>query len=52
VDWKAVERESVELLAKVGLEHLDIHMAIADISQCEDQLVEIAKVLGANPRCW
>ncbi len=49
VDWKAVERESIELLARVGLEHLDIHMAIADISQCEAQLVEIAKVLGGNP---
>jgi ribose transport system ATP-binding protein len=48
IDRKAVERESKALLARVGLD-LDPGMAIAEISQCEAQLVEIAKVLGGNP---
>ncbi|MDR1929910.1 MAG: sugar ABC transporter ATP-binding protein [Treponema sp.] len=49
VDWKAVERESKALLSRVGLDQLDIHISISEISQCEAQLVEIAKVLGGNP---
>jgi ribose transport system ATP-binding protein len=49
IDWKAVERDSKFLLAKVGLENLDIHKPISEISQHEAQLVEIAKVLGSNP---
>jgi ribose transport system ATP-binding protein len=49
VDWKAVERDSRALLARVGLEDLDIHRPISEISQHEAQLVEIAKVLGSNP---
>jgi ribose transport system ATP-binding protein len=49
VDWKAVEREARVLLERVGLENLDIHVSISEISQCEAQLVEIAKVLGSNP---
>jgi ABC-type sugar transport system ATPase subunit len=49
VDWKAVEREAKVLLERVGLENLDIYASISEISQCEAQLVEIAKVLGRNP---
>jgi ribose transport system ATP-binding protein len=49
VDWKAVEREAKVLLERVGLENLDIYASISEISQCEAQLVEIAKVLGGNP---
>jgi ribose transport system ATP-binding protein len=49
IDWKAVEQESKALLARVGLEGLDIHKPISEISQHEAQLVEIAKVLGSNP---
>jgi ribose transport system ATP-binding protein len=49
VDRKAVEREAKALLERVGLENLDIHTAISEISQCEAQLVEIAKVLGGKP---
>jgi ABC-type sugar transport system ATPase subunit len=49
VDWKAVEREAKILLKRVGLENLDIYASISEISQCEAQLVEIAKVLGRNP---
>jgi ribose transport system ATP-binding protein len=49
VDQKAVEREARSLLARVGLERLDIRMPVSEISQHEAQLVEIAKVLGSNP---
>ncbi|MFP3090848.1 sugar ABC transporter ATP-binding protein [Treponema sp. TIM-1] len=49
VDRKAVERDAKALLERVGLENLDIHASISEISQCEAQLVEIAKVLGGNP---
>jgi ribose transport system ATP-binding protein len=49
IDWKAVEQESKALLGRVGLEGLDIHKPISEISQHEAQLVEIAKVLGSNP---
>jgi ABC-type sugar transport system ATPase subunit len=49
VDRREVERESKALLERVGLEYLDVHVSISEISQCEAQLVEIAKVLGSNP---
>jgi ribose transport system ATP-binding protein len=49
VDWKAVEREAKALLARVGLDAMDIYKSISEISQCEAQLVEIAKVLGNEP---
>jgi ABC-type sugar transport system ATPase subunit len=49
IDWKEAEKESRRLLARVGLESLDIRKPISEISQCEAQLVEIAKVLGNNP---
>ncbi|MEG0769663.1 MAG: sugar ABC transporter ATP-binding protein [Ruthenibacterium sp.] len=42
--------QAKELLGRVGLSHLDPEMPISEISQCEAQLVEIAKVLGNNPR--
>ncbi|MDR0708755.1 MAG: sugar ABC transporter ATP-binding protein, partial [Spirochaetaceae bacterium] len=49
IDKKAVKRESKALLARVGLDRLDTAAAISEISQCEAQLVEIAKVLGSGP---
>lgn len=49
IDKKEVEKQARELLARVGLESLDVHMPISEISQCEAQLVEIAKVLGSKP---
>jgi ribose transport system ATP-binding protein len=49
VDQKAMEKEARSLLARVGLERLDIRMPVSEISQHEAQLVEIAKVLGSNP---
>ena len=33
----------------MGLSHIDPEIPISEISQCEAQLVEIAKVLGNNP---
>ncbi|MEG1525009.1 MAG: sugar ABC transporter ATP-binding protein [Clostridia bacterium] len=50
VDKKAVRARTLELLHEVGLDYLDPDMPVADISQCEAQLVEIAKTLGDNPR--
>jgi ribose transport system ATP-binding protein len=49
VDKKAMELEAKTLLARVGLDDLDIYRSISEISQCEAQLVEIAKVLGNKP---
>lgn len=49
IDWKAAETDSRALLARVGLEALDIQKPISEISQHEAQLVEIAKTLGSNP---
>ncbi len=50
VDKKEVNRITRELLSQVGLDYLDPDMPVSDISQCEAQLVEIAKTLGDNPR--
>ena len=50
IDWKAAEKESKALLSRVGLEYLDINSPISEISQHEAQLVEIAKVLGGQPK--
>ena len=46
---KAIE-QARELLGRVGLSHINPEIPISEISQCEAQLVEIAKVLGNNPR--
>jgi ABC-type sugar transport system ATPase subunit len=50
IDHKEVRRRSAELLEQVGLSGLDASMPVSDISQCEAQLVEIAKTLGDSPR--
>ncbi len=49
LDKKKAIQQAIELLARVGLDHMDPTMRISEISQCEAQLVEIAKVLGTNP---
>ena len=49
IDRKEAIKQSKELLAKVGLEYIDPTIEVSEISQCEAQLVEIAKVLGNNP---
>ena len=50
IDKKEAIAQSRELLARVGLEHLDPTIDISEISQCDAQLVEIAKVLGSEPK--
>ena len=50
IDKKEAHRQSMELLKEVGLEYLDPDIPVSDISQCEAQLVEIAKTLGDSPR--
>lgn len=49
IDKKEAIREAKELLARVGLGDIDPTIDVSEISQCEAQLVEIAKVLGFNP---
>ena len=50
IDKKKAVAEAKELLRQVGLEHLDPTMDVSEISQCDAQLVEIAKVLGSKPK--
>ena len=50
IDKKEIKRQSRELLERVGLSSLDVHKPISEISQCDAQLVEIAKVLGTKPK--
>ena len=49
IDKKEAIKQAKELLARVGLEYIDPTIEVSEISQCEAQLVEIAKVLGNNP---
>lgn len=49
VDKKKAIEEAKKLLARVGLDYIDPTIDVSEISQCEAQLVEIAKVLGSNP---
>ena len=49
VDKKEAIQQAKELLSRVGLDYIDPTKEISEISQCEAQLVEIAKVLGTNP---
>ena len=50
IDKKESIARASECLERVGLGNLDPTINIADISQCDAQLVEIAKVLDAQPR--
>lgn len=49
VDKKEAIEQSKKLLERVGLDYIDPTKEISEISQCEAQLVEIAKVLGTSP---
>lgn len=49
IDRKSMIDQSVKLLERVRLGHLDPSMPISEISQHEAQLVEIAKALGNDP---
>lgn len=50
IDKKEAINQAKELLGRVGLDYIDPTREISEISQCEAQLVEIAKVLGNNPK--
>ncbi len=50
LDQKGTLRQTKALLARVGLDDLDPLTEVSQLSQHEMQLIEIAKVLGRNPR--
>ncbi|NLE19485.1 MAG: sugar ABC transporter ATP-binding protein, partial [Clostridiales bacterium] len=50
INDREVKRQARELLSRVGLDKLDPSLPVSAISQCEAQLVEIAKSLGDNPK--
>lgn len=50
INDKEVHRQAKELLTLVGLGSLDPSLPVSAISQCEAQLVEIAKSLGDKPK--
>ena len=47
---REMRRRAVEMLERVGLSHLDTDAPVASLSLANQQLVEIAKVLGESPR--
>lgn len=49
VDWRRMERESREIIARVGL-HLDPRVSASALSIAEQQLVEIARALSMESR--
>ena len=49
VDWTERHRRAVELLARVGA-HIDPEACAGDLGMAEQQLVEIARALGADAR--
>lgn len=50
IDKKKAIEEAKKLLERVGLVDLDPTQNVSEISQCDAQLVEIAKVLGSEPK--
>lgn len=50
INDREVRRQARALLSRVGLDKLDPSLPVSAISQCEAQLVEIAKSLGDNPK--
>lgn len=50
IDKKKAIEESKKLLQRVGLNDTDPTINVSEISQCDAQLVEIAKVLGNEPK--
>ncbi|HKQ03783.1 MAG TPA: sugar ABC transporter ATP-binding protein [Blastocatellia bacterium] len=49
VDWKKRRRRAAELLARVGA-NIDTEIAASDLTMPQQQLVEIARALGAEAR--
>lgn len=50
IDEAAVLRRSAEVLAQLGVGHIDVRTRVGDLPLAQQQLVEIAKVLSYNPR--
>ncbi|MRN26623.1 ATP-binding cassette domain-containing protein, partial [Romboutsia ilealis] len=50
IDKKKAIEEAKKLLSRVGLDDIDPTLDVSEISQCDAQLVEIAKVLGSEPK--
>src|SRR5947209_8586568 len=49
INWKARRRRAAELLAEVGA-HIDVETLAGDLSMPQQQLVEIARAVGAEAR--
>jgi len=49
VDWRARQRRAAELLARVGAA-IDVNAEAASLSMAQQQLVEIARALGADAK--
>jgi rhamnose transport system ATP-binding protein len=49
IDWKQRRMRAIELLAQVG-SHIDPDAEVRELSMPQQQLVEIARALGANAR--
>jgi rhamnose transport system ATP-binding protein len=47
---RALRKQARAMLERVGLEHVDPDVQVGTLSLATQQLVEIAKVLGENPR--
>ncbi|MHB1346557.1 MAG: sugar ABC transporter ATP-binding protein [Candidatus Humimicrobiaceae bacterium] len=50
LDKKEIDAQTTALLSRVGIEYLDPQTEVNQLSQHEMQLVEIAKVLGRDPK--
>ena len=50
IDEAAVLRRATEVLAQLGVSHVDVRTRVGDLPLAQQQLVEIAKVLSYNPR--
>ena len=49
IDRKKAIQMAKESLERVGLGHIDPTISVSEISQCDAQLIEIAKVLDSHP---
>jgi ribose transport system ATP-binding protein len=50
IDEKANVKRAAEILAQVGIQHIDVRARTMDLPLAQQQLVEIAKVLSHEPR--
>ena len=47
---KAIENAAVEIARKMGIDYLDMHQNIQDITQSEKQMITIARALATQPK--